>query len=195
MALLLPTFQKWQKRLLVMGWLCMSCLAMVTAAEETVLHSIAATPLAITLPTTWQVEQNQLGTVLVARSPLPITLTGEEAERGRGVISVVVQAVKNEGPFAFSMRCRRDLERTVMGLILEKSADVVLGGRNWTKQAYQLQVGQFTFRQELFTTVVDDHGVCLTCSSEASAYNVWSEPFALVIKSLAQSRLQIDTNP
>jgi hypothetical protein len=167
----------------------------VSAADTTTLYSIKPTALAISVPSNWSAEHNQAGTSLMVRSPLPHDRSGDEAERERGVVSVAVQAVKNEGPLAFSVRCRRDIERTVMGLVLDKSEDIVLGGRSWTKQPYSMQVGQFTFRQELFTTVVDGYGVCLTCSSQASAFKNWNNEFALVITSLARSRLKLDTRP
>jgi hypothetical protein len=164
-------------------------------ADGTVSFPIAPTPLAISTPTTWTAERNQVGTVLIVRSPVPSDRSGDQAERERGVVSVAVQTVKNEGPLAFSVRCRRDLERTVMGLVLEKSEDLVLGGRSWTKQAYTMQVGQFTFRQELFTTVIDGQGVCLTCSSEALSFSRWQNEFAIITNSLGRSRLQLDGRP
>ena len=126
---------------------------------------------------------------------MPSDRSGDLAERERGVVSVAVQSVKNEGPLAFSVRCRRDLERTVMGLVLDKSEDLVLGGRSWTKQAYVMKVGQFSFRQELFTTVIDGHGVCLTCSSEASSFLRWQNEFSIIINSLGRSRLQLEPRP
>jgi len=167
----------------------------ISGADTTVSFPIAPTPLAISTPTTWTAERNQVGTVLIVRSPLPSDRRGDEAERERGVVSVAVQAVKNEGPLAFSVRCRRDLERTVMGLELDKSEELVLGGRSWTKQAYLMKVGQFTFRQELYSTVIDAHGVCLTCSSQASSFQRWQSDFAIIINSLGRSRLQLETRP
>jgi hypothetical protein len=164
----------------------------ISGADATTLFQITPTPLAISVPTSWTAERNQAGTLLIVRSPFPTDRAGDIAERERGVVSVVVQDINNEGRLAFSDRCRRDLERTVMGLVLEKSEDFVLGGRSWIKQPYQMQVGQFTFRQELFTTVIDGHGVCLTCSSQAHSFQGWQNNFATMIQSLGRSRLKLD---
>ncbi len=164
-------------------------------ADGTISFALSPTPLALSTPTTWTAERNQVGTTIIVRSALPSDRSGDAAERERGVVSVAVQSVKNEGPLAFSVRCRRDLERTVMGFVLEKSEDFVLGGRSWTKQPYVMQVGQFTFRQELFTTVVDGHGICVTCSSESSSFLRWKNDFAIIINSLGRSRLQLETRP
>lgn len=164
------------------------------AADAPSLNPIPPTQLALEVPSTWTVEKNQAGTVLIARSFLPIGFSGDAAERARGVVSVVVQSVNNEGPLAFAVRCRRDLERTIMGLVLDKSEEIELGSRKWVKQPYKMHVGQFTFQQVLYATVIDGQAVCITCSSESTNFTQWDSAFSEMLKSLARSRLQIDNN-
>src|SRR4029079_10845188 len=118
--------------------------------------------LALVLPASWSVLPEHAGANLVLRGALPAGgRDAEERERARGMIAVALQGVKDEGPLAFAVRCRRDLERTAPGLQLGTAEDLVLGGRSWTRQPYRLQVGQFTFAQELYATVIDGTGICI----------------------------------
>ncbi|MBA3699559.1 MAG: hypothetical protein H0W78_12000 [Planctomycetes bacterium] len=153
---------------------------------------IPGTQLAVVVPTAWTAIREHAGSVLVVRSGLPAGRTGDEAERARGIIAVALQPVKDEGPLAFAVRCRLDLERTATGLQLGKAEDLVLGGRSWTKQPYRMQVGQFTFAQVLYATVIDGTGICITCSSTADGMATWQAEFDAAIASLGRSRLIID---
>lgn len=170
-------------------------LALIVAhAEDAGTRSwpIPGTQLALVVPTAWTALREHAGSVLVVRSGLPAGRTGAEAERSRGIIAVALQSVKDEGPLAFAVRCRLDLERTTTGLQLGKAEDLVLGGRGWTKQPYQLQVGQFTFAQVLYATVIDGTGICITCSSTVDGMVAWQADFDAAITSLGRSRLTID---
>lgn len=153
---------------------------------------IPGTQLAVVVPAAWTAVREHAGSVLVIRSGLPAGRTGDEAERARGIIAVALQAVKDEGPLAFAVRCRLDLERTATGLQLGKAEDLVLGGRGWTKQPYRMQVGQFTFAQVLYATVIDGTGICITCSSTVEGMATWQADFDAAIASLGRSRLTID---
>lgn len=153
---------------------------------------IPGTQLALIVPTAWTALHEHAGSALVVRSGLPAGRTGEEAERARGIIAVALQRVKDEGPLAFAVRCRLDLERTATGLQLGKAEDLVLGGRSWTRQPYRMQVGQFTFAQVLHATVIDGTGICITCSCTADGMATWQDDFDAAISSLGRSRLTID---
>lgn len=153
---------------------------------------IPRTQLAIIAPAAWTAQQDHAGAVLVLRSGLPTTITGDAAERGRGIIAIALQQVKDEPPFAFAVRCRTDLERTATGLKLGVQEPLELGGQQWTKQPYRMQVGQFTFAQELYATVIGGVGICVTCSSSAEAFDQWRPVFDAAITSLGRSRLTID---
>ena len=153
---------------------------------------IPNTSLGLTAPGNWTTHQDHAGAVLVLRSPLPADLKGDEAERARGIIAVAVQNVKDDTPKTFADRCRLDLERTASGLHLDKNQEFIYGGRTWTKQPYRMQVGQFTFTQELYTNVINGVGICVTCSSTAESYRQWQAAFDAVLSSLGRSRLKIE---
>ena len=153
---------------------------------------IPATQLAITAPAAWTAVRDHAGSTLILRSGLPDGRKGDEAERARGIIAVALQNVKDEGPLAFAVRCRLDLERTATGLKLGTAEDLVLGGRSWRKQPYRMQVGQFTFAQVLYATVIDSTGICITCSSIEDGFAQWQAAFDAAIASLGRSRLTID---
>jgi hypothetical protein len=173
--------------------LLLTVLATVTAAEQSTRSwPIAGTQLALTVPAEWTAVRNHAGSALVLRSALPAAIEAQAGERGRAIIAVVLQAVKDEGPLAFAVRCRRDLERTATGLVLGRPEDQVFGGRGWSRQPYRMQVGQFTFAQELYATVIDGTGICVTCSSDAATFDDWQAAFAAAIGSLGRSRLTID---
>ncbi len=166
----------------------------VVLAEEATPRSwpIPRTQLALIVPADWTTLPEHAGAALVLRSALPTAKTPEEAERARAVIAVALQPVKGEGPLAFAVRCRRDLERTASGLHLGAAEDLVLGGRSWTRQPYRLQVGQFTFAQVLYATVIDGTGICITCSCIAEGFASWQATFDAAMASLGRSRLTID---
>jgi hypothetical protein len=153
---------------------------------------IPRTQLAIAVPGTWTAQPDHAGAVLVLRSGLPTTLTGDAAERGRGIIAIAVQPVKDEQPFAFAVRCRTDLERTATGLHLGTQEEKLLGGHKWIKQPYRMQVGQFTFAQVLYATALNGTGICVTCSSSDEAFAQWQAAFDAAIETLGRSRLTID---
>ncbi len=153
---------------------------------------IPGTQLAIQVPGDWTGVGDHAGAALVLRSGMPAGQVGDVGERARGIIAVATQAVKDEGPLAFAVRCRRDLERTATGLQLAQAEDLVLGGRSWTKQPYRMQVGQFTFAQVFYATVIDGVGICVTCSSIDTGFKQWQQAFDAAITSLGRSRLTID---
>ena len=153
---------------------------------------IPNTQLGLAAPGNWTMHEKHAGAILVLRSPLPAELKGDEAERARGIIAVAVQNVKDDTPKTFADRCRLDLERTASGLHFEKNQELVLGGRTWTKQLYRMQVGQFTFTQELYTNVINGVGICVTCSSTVESYRQWQTAFDDVLTSLGRSRLKIE---
>jgi len=153
---------------------------------------IPGTQLAMMVPSAWTGVRDHAGSVLVLRSGLPVGSNGDAAERARGIIAVALQAVKDEGPLAFAVRCRRDLERTAAGLTLGTAGDLVLGGRSWTKQPYRMQVGQFTFAQVSYATVIDGTGICVTCSCIDDGFAQWQTAFDAAIASLGRSRITID---
>lgn len=153
---------------------------------------IPDTQLGLTAPGNWTMHDKHAGAVLVLRSPLPADLKGDEAERARGIIAVAVQNVKDDTPKTFADRCRLDLERTASGLVLDKNQELIFGGRTWTKQSYRMQVGQFTFTQELYTNVINSVGICVTCSCTADGYRQWQAAFDAVLASLGRSRLKIE---
>lgn len=170
-------------------------LSLVTAwAEQATGRSwpIPGIQLALVVPAEWTGVRDHAGSALVLRSGLPAGKSGEGAERARGIIAVALQSVKDEGPLAFAVRCRRDLERTAAGLTLGTASDLVLGGRSWTKQPYRLQVGQFTFAQVSYATVIDGTGICITCSCSDDGFAQWQSAFDAAIASLGRSRLTID---
>jgi hypothetical protein len=160
------------------------------AGERT--WAIPGTTLALSTPHDWVVVRDHAAAVLVLRSPPPPGMAGEAGERARGIIAVAVQPVQGEGPLAFAVRCRNDLERTATGLVLGKAENLVLGGRSWTRQPYTLQVGQFTFAQDLYATVIDDLGICITCSTIAEERARWQAAFAAASAGLGRSRLIMD---
>lgn len=153
---------------------------------------IPGTQLAIQVPNDWTAVRDHAGAPLVLRSGLPAGKADDAGERARGIIAVATQPVKDEGPLAFAVRCRRDLERTATGLVLGAAEDLVLGGRGWTKQPYRMQVGQFTFAQVFYATVIDGVGICITCSSVDEGFTQWQGDFDAAIASLGRSRLTID---
>ena len=165
----------------------------VVVAEEAAPRTwpIPRTQLALAVPASWTTLPDHAGATLVLRSAVPAKPSDED-ERTRGIIAVTVQAVKDEGPLAFAVRCRRDLERTASGLQLGTTEDLVLGGRSWTRQPYRMQVGQFTFVQVLYASVVDGTGICITCSCTADGFARWQSTFDAAITSLGRSRLTID---
>lgn len=167
---------------------------MVATAEEAPPRTwpIPRTQLALVVPATWTTLPEHAGAVLVLRSAVSNAKPSDDDERARGIIAVALQTVKDEGPLAFAVRCRRDLERTVSGLQLGTTEDLVLGGRSWTKQPYRMQVGQFTFSQVLYATVIDGTGICVTCSCIAEGFAHWQSTFDATIVSLGRSRLTID---
>ena len=166
----------------------------VAQAEDAVTRSwpIPGTQLAMAVPAVWTAVSEHAGSAIVLRSGMPAGKSGDAAERARGIIAVAVQAVKDEQPLAFFVRCRSDLERTATGLELGTMEEKMLGGRTWRKLPYRLQVGQFTFAQVLYTTVIDGTGICITCSSTAENMATWQADFAAAIDSLGRSRLTID---
>jgi len=166
----------------------------VVWAEEAATRSwlIPGTQLAVVAPAEWIALGDHAGATVVLRSGLLAGGTGDAAERARGIIAVVLQPVKDEGPLAFAIRCRLDLERTVTGLKLGTAEDLVLGGWSWRKQPYRMQVGQFTFAQELYATVINGTGICITCSSSEEGMVAWRAAFDAAIASLGRSRLTID---
>ncbi len=166
----------------------------VVLAEEAAPRTwpIPRTQLALAVPATWTTLPDHAGATLVLHSAAPTAKPSDEDERARGIIAVAVQTVKDEGPLAFAVRCRRDLERTASGLQLGATEDLVLGGRSWTKQPYRMQVGQFTFSQVLYATVIDGTGICITCSCIADGFAHWQATFDAAIASLGRSRLTID---
>lgn len=173
----------------------MLLLSMVTAwAEDAGARSwsIPGTQLALIVPAEWTGVRDHAGSVLVLRSGLPVGKSGESGERARGIIAVALQPVKDEGPLAFAVRCRRDLERTAAGLTLGLAGDLVLGGRSWTKQPYRMKVGQFTFAQVSYATVIDGTGICVTCSCIDDGFVQWQAAFDAAFASLGRSRLTID---
>jgi hypothetical protein len=153
---------------------------------------IPDTQLGLTAPGNWTMHDKHAGAVLVLRSPLPADRKGDDAERARGIIAVAVQNVKDDTPKTFADRCRLDLERTASGLVLDKNQELIFGGRTWTKQSYRMQVGQFTFTQELYTNVINGVGICVTCSCTADGYRQWQAAFDAVLASLGRSRLKIE---
>jgi hypothetical protein len=170
-------------------------LSLVTAwAEDASARTwpIPGTQLAVIVPVEWTGVRDHAGSALVLRSGLPAGKSGEMGERARGIIAVALQQVKDEGPLAFAVRCRRDLERTAAGLTLGAAGDLVLGGRSWTKQPYRMQVGQFTFAQVSYATVIDGTGICVTCSCIDDGFASWQAAFDAAIASLGRSRLTID---
>lgn len=162
-------------RALVLSLMCVIAVAAADGDART--WPIPRTQLAIIAPATWTAQQDHAGAVLVLRSGLPTALTGDAAERGRGIIAIALQPVKDEPPFAFAVRCRTDLERTATGLQLGTQEPLELGGQKWTKQPYRMQVGQFTFAQELYATVIGGVGICVTCSSSDEAFAEWRGAF------------------
>src|SRR5688500_7365334 len=106
-------------------------LGVLRAEDGTRSWPIPGTQLAMVVPAAWTVVRDHAGSTLVLRSGLPEGRTGDEAERARGIIAVALQNVKDEGPLAFAVRCRLDLERTATGLKLGTGDDLVLGGRSW----------------------------------------------------------------
>jgi hypothetical protein len=177
-------------RALILSLLVVLPVAAADAAARS--WPIPTTQLALSVPGDWTAVRDHAGAVLVLRSGLPAGLTGDAAERARGIIAVATQGVKDEGPLAFAVRCRRDLERTATGLVLGTAENLVLGGRGWTKQPYRMQVGQFTFAQVAYATVVDGVGICVTCSSIDDGFKHWQAAFDAAITSLGRSRLTID---
>ncbi len=173
--------------------LLMICSLIAVWAEDAMRSvPIPGTQLAIVVPATWITVSDQPGAVLVLRSPAPAVDAGDVAERARGIIAVALQPVKDEQPFAFFMRCRRDLERTVTGLQLDTPESIGLGGHSWTKLPYRMQVGQFTFSQVLHATVIAGTGICVTCSSSVEGMATWKGDFEAAIKSLGRSRVTIE---
>lgn len=170
--------------------LLISC-SLVIAEEATRSFPIPGTTLAIALPGSWTATTDHGGAALVLRSALP-PKPDETTVREQGIIAVTVQPVKSEGPVAFAVRCRRDLERTAPGLQVTPAVDLVLGGQGWTKQPYRMQVGQFEFSQVLYTTVINDTGICITCSSTTTGFPKWQAVFDAAITSLGRSRLSLD---
>ena len=168
-------------------------MTMVVAVAEDAPRTwpITGTTLAIAVPASWSAVTDHGGAQLVLRSALPAK-ADDAVRREQGIIAVAVQAVKDEGPVAFAVRCRRDLERTATGLLLSPAEDLVLGGRGWTKQAYRMQVGQFEFTQVLYATVIDGQGICITCSCITSGFARWQATFDAAINSLGRSRLSLD---
>jgi hypothetical protein len=69
---------------------------------------------------------------------------------------------------------------------------LVLGGLKLKNKNYRMQVGQFTFTQELYTNVINGVGICVTCSSTAESYRQWQTAFDDVLASLGRSRLKIE---
>ena len=153
---------------------------------------IPNTQLGLAAPGNWTMQKDHAGAVLVLRSPLPADRKGDDAERARGIIAVAVQNVKDDTPKTFADRCRLDLERTASGLVLDKNQELIFGGRTWTKQSYRMQVGLFTFTQELYTNVINGVGICVTCSCTADGYRQWQAAFDAVLASLGRSRLKIE---
>lgn len=175
--------------LLLLLW----CVVVVSAADAGPrTWPIPGTQLAIQVPGDWTAVRDHAGAALVLRSGLPANVAGDGVERARGIIAVAIQNVKDEGPLAFAVRCRRDLERTATGLVLGATEDLVLGGRGWTRQSYRMQVGQFTFAQVFHATVIDGVGICVTCSSIDDGFAQWQAAFDAAITSLGRSRLTID---
>jgi hypothetical protein len=156
---------------------------------------IPRTPLVVQVPARWQVDKANNGALFTLRSPLSTDLTGDAAERARGVIALVTQdlttANQSEGPLAFAVRCRRDIERTAMGLVLEPARERKLAGHTWTEQPYRMQVGQFIFRQVMLTSVINAQGICLTMSCEETHFAKHTAAFDAVIASLSRSSLRI----
>jgi hypothetical protein len=172
--------------LLVGAWL---------SAEEpsTRSYPIPGTGLAVAAPVTWNPARNRGGAALVLRGPAPATATDPaQGERERGTLAVTVQALPvPETTAIFAAHCRTDLERFATGLVVEEQADTVIGARTWVRLRYRMEVGQFTFLQELLATVIDGQGVCVTCSCVASAFAQWRPDFAALVASLGHSSLEI----
>lgn len=175
-------------RVLVLILLTLTC---VMAEEATRSWPIPGTTLAIAVPGSWTATTEHGGAALVLRSALP-PKADETTAREQGIIAVSVQPVKDEGPVAFAVRCRRDLERTAPGLQVAPSEDLVLGGHGWTKQPYRMQVGQFEFAQVLYATVINGNGICITCSCTTTGFPRWQAVFDAAITSLGRSRLSLD---
>ena len=116
----------------------------------------------------------------------------EQAERERGTLAVTVQPLTvPETTAVFAAHCRTDLERFATGLVIEEQADTVIGARTWVRLRYQLEVGQFTFKQELLATVIDGQGICVTCSCVASAFAQWRADFDALTAGLGHSSIEI----
>jgi hypothetical protein len=176
-------------RVLLLIWCSWSL--MLAQEEATRLWSLPGSTLSIALPISWTGVADHAGAELVVRSALPAN-ADETMARERGIIAVAVQSLTDEGPMAFTSRCRRDLERTVPGLQLSPAVNVVLGGQEWVKHPYRMQVGQYEFSQVLYTTVIKNTGICLTCSSTAAGFPKWQTVFDAAIASLGRSRLSLD---
>jgi hypothetical protein len=164
------------------------------AASEIIPH----TSLVIHVPAQWQVDKTVKGALFVLRSPMPATLVGDAGERARGSVAVVTQSVtqpgqngQSEGPIAFAVRCRCDLERTATGLVLDSARERKFAGQTWTEQPYRMQVGQFIFRQIMLTAVINGQGICLTLSSEDAHFAQHTAAFEAIIASLSRSSLRI----
>ena len=155
--------------------------------------------MALSAPSGWIAQRDQDGAALVLRSPAPpadgepsgLTRPGDrqEGERARGAVSVVIQELRSdETPEAFARRCRVDIEHLGTAVVVSGQDPVTLGGRIWTKVSYHLQVGRFTWQQELFATCISGFGYCVTCSSIESAFPRWQSAFAEILSGLERSR-------
>lgn len=168
--------------------------AWLAAAEPAVRsHPVPGTMLTVAAPTTWSPARNRGGAVLVLRSPVPADVADPaQGERARATLAVTVHPLTvPETTGVFAAHCRTDLERFATGLVVDEQADTVIGARTWVRLHYHFAVGQFTFTQELLATVIDDQGICVTCSCETPAFAQWHADFAALTASLGHSSIEI----
>ncbi len=157
-------------------------------------YAVGTPGITLSAPADWTAIRDLDGAQLVLRAPPPAAVAaGEERERARGAVSVVVQDLRvPESPEAFARRCRADLERLGTAVEVSGQEPVTLGGRIWTRVGYRFQVGRFCWQQELYATTIDGIGYCVTCSCSEREYARWQAAFAAVLGSLEHSRPELE---